>query len=84
MMDDGRWKMEDGRWMREDGRWKMSEVRTQMSDVICTAAIPFTAKSMAAGFNAKSQFSSIKFGGFGEYHSLVAIKRRNWQISSES
>jgi len=32
-------------------------MRTQMSDVIFTAAIPFTARGMAAGFNVSILFS---------------------------
>lgn len=48
-----------------------------MSDVIGKAAIPFTARGMAAGFQRYLTFLKLKFGGFDEYHYLCSDKKKN-------
>jgi len=47
-----------------------------MSDVICTAAIPFTARGMAAGFNVSILFSGKNLVLSANTITFAAIKRK--------
>ena len=51
-------------------------MRTQMSDVIGKAAIPFTARGMAAGFNANILFSDENLEDSTNTITFAAIKRK--------